>query len=97
LEIHTMLVPHINLTFAQWLFKNIHKDYTHQTWQIQLNPYPNTIGHSTMIRSTAYYESDTVDNHDVDVCVGGTPIPILHIQPIAMKHFFSYSFLDRTV
>jgi hypothetical protein len=47
------------------LYRSIHKNYTPRLWQTQPDPYPNTIGHSTMIHPAAYYESNSVDNRDV--------------------------------
>jgi hypothetical protein len=75
--IRQTLGTNINLTFAQHLFQSIHKDYTPQTHQTQLDPYPNTIGHAALIRPAAYYEPDTVDDmrrHHFR----HAPIPILH-------------------
>jgi hypothetical protein len=53
--IRQTLGANINLTFAQHLFCSIHKNYTPQLRQTQPDPYPNTIGHSTMIRPAAHY------------------------------------------
>jgi hypothetical protein len=60
--IQQTLGANINLTFAQHLYRSIHKNYTPRLRQTQPNPYPNTIGHSTMIRQAAYYESVSVDD-----------------------------------
>ena len=62
-----------NLTFAQHLFRSIHKDYTPWTCQTQLNPYPNTIGHAALIRHAAYYEPDTVDDRDITSAMHPSP------------------------
>jgi hypothetical protein len=62
--IRQTLGANINLTFAQHSYCSIHKNYTPQSRQTQPDPYPNTIGHSTMIRPAAYYESDSVDDRD---------------------------------
>jgi hypothetical protein len=62
-----------NLTFAQHLFRSIHKGYTPWTCQTQLNPYPNTIGHAALIRHAAYYEPDTVDDRDITSAMHPSP------------------------
>jgi hypothetical protein len=51
--IRQTLGANINLTFAQHLYCSIHKNYTPRLRQTQPNPYPNTIGHSTMIHQRA--------------------------------------------
>jgi hypothetical protein len=53
-----------NLTLAQHSYCSIHKNYTPRLRQTQPDPYPNTIGHSTMIRPAAYYESNSVEDRD---------------------------------
>jgi hypothetical protein len=86
------VAANINLTFAQHLFRSIHKNYTPRLWQTQLDPYPNTIGHSTMICPAAYYESDTVDDRDVDVSAA-CPSPSLVPDPYCWRP--SFIFISR--
>jgi hypothetical protein len=69
----TMQINMINLTFAQHLFRSIHKDYTPRTHHTQLNPYPNTIGHAALIRPAACYEPDTVEDRDITSATHPSP------------------------